>query len=165
MPTEFLHWWAAFDEIRIPAELCGVSADGQRQGSAALLARADWLAAFNTALVITVVLALLIVIVTYETRVVGHLFWKRWWGGLVVAALVTAAACYLYLAFTPVNTTGCEFAQARVHIPPVNALARSSVALFQGALAFVVFSWLLTMVARWSRRPKWIANAQIPFRF
>lgn len=164
MPTELLHWWAAFDEIRIPATLCGLSPDGQRQAAAAFITRADWLTAFNNTLWITGVLALAAVLITYETRVMGHLFWKRWWKGLALGALLIAAVCFLYLALTPV-TAGCEFGQAQVKIPTSNALLRASVALIQGALAFVVFSWLLTLVARWSRRPKWIANAQIPFRF
>ena len=166
MNNALINWWASFSEIPVAPSLCPASPEGQAQTGKAVIALADWLSAFNTAAFITLALTAAAVLVTYETRVMGQRFWKRWWRSLLLTALVTALACLVWLAWVAaVHTEGCEFGNVTTRIPFSHALNRSTVALAQSALLFVVLSWLLTLVARWSRRPVWYNNSRIPFRF
>lgn len=165
MPRQLIHWWAAYDQVRIGAQSCPPSPSGDAPTAGAVIAEADWVAAFNNAAVATAVLALLLVLAIYETRKMGHEFRARWWKAFLLGGLLIGVVVFVYLKVVDVVTFGCEHGDRTVHIPTLYALGRSTVALAQGLLLVVVFSWLLTLVARWTRRRKWINNSRFPFRF
>ena len=165
MNRALIDWWAAFQQIGVDPSVCPASPEGQRQTAQAVVAAADWQSAFTVAAVITLVVAAVMVLIAYETRVMGDRFWRRWWWFLGGATLLSFLASLLWLATTAVRTEGCEFGDVSTRIPFSYALNRSTVSLVQGLLLFVVLSWLLTLIARATRRAKWYNNSRIPFRF
>ena len=165
MNRALIDWWAAFREIRVDPSICPASPEGQRQTANAVIAVGDWHSAFTVAAVITVVLAVIMVLVAYETRVMGDRFWKRWWGFLAGTSVLAMLASLLWLATTSVRTEACEFGNVATRIPFSYAFNRSTVSLLQGLVLFVVLSWLLTLIARATKRAVWYNNSRIPFRF
>jgi hypothetical protein len=166
MGNALVNWWASFPEIPVSSAVCPASASGEAQTAPAVIAVADWQSAFSTAAFITIVVATLMVFLAYETRVIGDQFWKRWWRFLVGTAVIAALASFVWLAWlAPVHTDACQFGNVTTRIPLPHAINRSTVALAQAVLLFVLGSWLLTRVARLSKRPTWYNNSQIPFRF
>ncbi|HEX8452775.1 MAG TPA: hypothetical protein VF647_11805 [Longimicrobium sp.] len=165
MSKELIHWWAARPQMFADLTVCPVSPEGGISTARPVIAEADWVSAFGVATGITLLLAILLVLGAYETRTMGHQFKARWWKWLVAGAGVTALVCYVYLSLVPVSTAGCSYGEATTRIPSQYALLRASVALVQSLILFVLFSWLLSLVARWTRRATWINNSRFPFRF
>ena len=165
MNRALIDWWAAFREISVDPNVCPASPEGQKQAAQAVVAAADWQSAFTVAAVITLVVAAVLVLVAYETRVMGDRFWRRWWGFLVGTSLVSFLGSLLWLATTSVRTEGCEYGDVTTRIPFSYAFNRSTVSLVQGLLLFVILSWVLTLIARATRRATWYNNSRIPFRF
>ena len=164
MPTELIHWWAAYDQIRVGPQVCPLSPTGEIPAAGAVIAEADWLAAFNNVAIATVVLAFLFVLFTYETRKQGDKFRARWWKVFLLGALVIGVLSFAYLKVEDVLTFGCEYGDRMINIPTLHALGRSTVALAQGLLWFFLFSVLLNLIARWTGRRKWINNSRFPVR-
>ena len=165
MNRALIDWWAAFREIPVAASVCPASPEGQRQAANAVVSLGDWHGAFTVAAVITLVLAVVLVLACYETRAMGDRFWRRWWKFLAAGGVLAMLASLLWLATTTVQTEGCEFGNVATKIPFSYAFNRSTVSLVQGLLLFVLLSWLLTLIARVTKRAVWYNNSRIPFRF
>jgi hypothetical protein len=165
MRNLLLHWWAAFDQISIAPTVCPPSPEGQTQAAQAVIAQAEWVNAFDFAALITVLLVAVLVLITYETRRMGNKFWHRWWLFLSATAVLAGVTAFLLLANTPVRTDACEYGNVTTRIPTTYVMTRSTVALAQGALLFVVLSWILSLIARLTHRAKWYNNWRIPFGF
>jgi hypothetical protein len=161
--NSLLHWWAAYPEIRIPASVCPASPEGQIQTAAAVIAPSDWQGLFNVGFWATASIALVAVLLTYWTRSMGERFRPRWWVGLVIAAALAALGCYLVVTSQDVNTVGCEFGETTTQIPATPALVRASVALVQGAIWFVLWSFVLTRAVRVRRWQPFYNNSRFPF--
>jgi hypothetical protein len=95
----------------------------------------------------------------------GDRFWRRWWQFLGITAVLSFAASLIWVRSASVHTEGCEFGDVLTQIPMSYALNRASVSLVQSILLFVLISWLLTLIARVTRRQVWYNNSRIPFRF
>src|SRR5215212_7527959 len=101
MSSDFWYnWWASRDQISIPAATCPASPEGAIQSADAVIASGDWHQAYIVAAFVTLAVALLAVLWTYETaRNPGTGFKGRWWKGLALCALVAAGGCLVWLAW------------------------------------------------------------------
>jgi hypothetical protein len=158
-----LNWWAAVHQIDVPASACPVSPDGTMQGATAVILPQDWFALFNGAFLCAVLIALAGVFITYQTRTMGDAFARRWRRMLLATALVAGLVCLLLLSVVQVQTFGCQFGEQLTNIPFGNVLNRSTVAFAQALLFFLIWSFLLTRIARITRHQPWYDNSWYPF--
>lgn len=161
-PNAAVNWWAN-EAIRLPATTCPASPDGTLQATDAFVLTANQGTVYFYAFLATLVGALVCVVLTYRTRTMGELFARRWWTALAITTFVSGVVCLLVVLGLDVNTFGCEYGNVATRIPVADALERASVALTQGALAFVAFSVVLTRLARLTRRQPWFNNSRYPF--
>jgi hypothetical protein len=159
----FMHWWADRAQIDVPAAACPAGPDSQAQTARAVILEADWVGLFNAAFWATAAIALVIVLITYATRVMGARFTVRWWIGLAVAGVIAAAATFFVVTSPNVNTYGCEYGNVMAHIPAAPALARATVSLVQGAGWFVLWSLVLTRAVRLTKLQPFYNNSRFPF--
>ena len=155
-----LDWWAAYDQIAVPASVCPVAPNGQAQTANAVLT--DWTGLFIMALAIASLVSLVGAFIAYQTRLMGDQFASRWWKGMVATALVAGGAAFAVLITGSVQTFGCQFGNVTTHLPSGVALNRASVALVQACLFYFIWSLVLTRIARVTRHQPWFNNAWYP---
>jgi hypothetical protein len=165
MLRTLIDWWANYAQVRIPGDRCTPNADGLHQAAMAAINPVDWMGAFNLVFMATAIAGAVVVLVTYESRLVGDAFWRRWWKFLPLAAVVCALASYFFLSQVRVNSILCENGDVLTTIPSEYVLGRTGVALVQGALFYVIFSVLLTLLARVWKRPVWYDKVKVPLPF
>jgi heme/copper-type cytochrome/quinol oxidase subunit 2 len=159
----FLNWWANFAQIDVPPATCPAGPNGESQIANAVILEADWVGLFNTAFWVTAVAALVIVVLTYATRVMGERFTSRWWIGLAVSSIVATAATFFLVTLPAVNTFGCEYGNLMTHVPTAPGLVRATVSLVQAAIWFLLWSLVLTRAVRIARLQPFYNNSRFPF--
>jgi hypothetical protein len=159
----FLNWWANYAQIEVAGATCPAGPNGEAQSANAVILEADWVGLFNTAFWVTAVTALMIVVLTYATRVMGARFTYRWWIGLAVASIVASVATFFLVTLPAVNTFGCEHGNLMTHVPTAPALVRATVSLVQAGVWFLVWSLVLTRVVRMARLQPFYNNSRFPF--
>lgn len=161
-PNVLLNWWAN-ESITLPASACPAAPGGTPQVTDAFVLSSDQGTVYLAAFVATLVVVMLGVLVTYQTRKLGDLFARRWKISWLVTSLLAAAACTAVVLLMPVTTFGCEYGNVTTRIPTVEALERASVALVQALVGFVAFSLMLTRLSRVTRFQPWFNNSRYPF--
>src|SRR4051812_20402548 len=112
-----LHWWAWPKQIFVNPAVCPVSPQGQRQTAQAVVQAADWQSAYGVAVAITLVVAIVGVLITFETRSVGDRFRARWWKALALQTLLATGVVIVWLSQVSVQTSGCEYGMSQTSIP------------------------------------------------
>jgi heme/copper-type cytochrome/quinol oxidase subunit 1 len=162
MNPVWLHWWAGYTQIPLPANACPLSPSGTADTATAVVDSSQWVAHFNAVLIATLVVAVIAVVITYQTRTMGEAFVRRWRRSLFLTAAITAVLALVFLATVAVQTYGCTFGVAPAKIPLGHAMGRATVAFVQSGIAFFVFSLFLTRYARITRHEPWHNHSRVP---
>ncbi|MDB4912404.1 MAG: hypothetical protein JWM95_48 [Gemmatimonadetes bacterium] len=160
MKELLLHFWAWPSTIAIDPLVCPVSPSGVRQTAQAVVQSADWQRAYGIAFAVTALIALAAVFLTFETRAMGDRFRKRWWRSLGVTTLLITIVVFVWLTRASVQTSGCEYGAVATTIPTSYALSRASVAVLQTPLLFILWTALVTLLGKVTRRSTWYNNSQ-----
>lgn len=162
LPRILLHWWATYSQIVVGPSNCPAGPDGQVQSASAVIALGDWLPLFNLGLALTAIVSLLLVIATYQTRLMGSEFSRRWRRWLLGTAIAVGIMVFAVVASPDVQTIGCQYGNQTTRVPFGPALNRATVAFVQGLLFFLLWSILLTRLARVTQHQPWFNNSRFP---
>lgn len=155
-----LDWWAAYQQITVPASVCPADPSGQQQVANAVLT--DWAPLFLAALGVALAVSLVGSLVAYQTRLMGDSFASRWFRMMLAVMLIGGVVAFAVLSTVKVQTFGCQFGNVPTELPTSVALNRASVAVVQTAVFYFLWSLVLTRIARVTRHQPWFNNAWYP---
>jgi hypothetical protein len=158
-----LNWWAAFGDIAVAATACPAGADGTAQTAAAIIDANSWHGLFINAFIATLIISAVGVVIAYYTDKMGDAFASRWKRALLGTTIIATLFVLILLWRSSVQTLGCQFGEVPIHLPHTNMWLRTSVALLQTPVLFVIISVLLTRAARVARTEPFFHNSRYPF--
>jgi hypothetical protein len=162
---QWLSWPVTPSQITVGPENCPALPTGPQAFDAALRV-SDWHALFTLVFGLSAVVALAVVVWAYSTRKIGLPFVARWIRFLAVSFAVALLAALTVLFVARIPTVNCQVAETTAHLPALWVMLRALLAGAHGALFFVLWSWLLTVVlGRWLRLGRWYDNHLVPLPY